>query len=193
MKKVRSSQASVLVLNWVKHSFSLWVSLKQVEDIKDVCLLRKMFDVIETRIRSLENLGYKVSSYGLFLIPVIANNLLQELNLFISRQFGFSGRWEIEQVLKVSKTEISAHEKTSVVLCYENEIDGKENPITAASLITRSSFITQKKKKKCVVPVSQQKKPIELVGWDFFYFEYFFYFYQTKTFLFSLKTNKDQH
>ena len=107
-----------------------------------------MFDVIETRIRSLENLGYKVSSYGLFLIPVIANNLPQELNLFISRQFGFSGRWEIEQVLKILKTEISAHEKTSVVLCYENEIDGKENPITAASLITRPSFITQKKKKK---------------------------------------------
>ena len=28
VKKVRSSKAVVLVLNWVKHSFSLWVSLK---------------------------------------------------------------------------------------------------------------------------------------------------------------------
>ena len=28
MKKLRSSQATILVLNWIKHSFSLWVSLK---------------------------------------------------------------------------------------------------------------------------------------------------------------------
>ena len=28
MQKVRSSQAAVVVLNWVKHSFSLWLSLK---------------------------------------------------------------------------------------------------------------------------------------------------------------------
>ena len=27
MEKVRSSQAAILILNWVKHSFSLWVSL----------------------------------------------------------------------------------------------------------------------------------------------------------------------
>ena len=35
-------------------------------------------------------------------------------------------------------------------------------------------------------------KKTELVGRDFFYFEYFFYFCQTKIFLFSLKTDKDQ-
>ena len=29
MKKVRSSQAAILVLNWVKHSFSLWVFLSR--------------------------------------------------------------------------------------------------------------------------------------------------------------------
>ena len=29
MKKVRSSQAAILALNWVKHSFSLWVSLNE--------------------------------------------------------------------------------------------------------------------------------------------------------------------
>ena len=30
MKKVRSSQAAILILNLVKHSFSLWVLLKKV-------------------------------------------------------------------------------------------------------------------------------------------------------------------
>ena len=29
MKKVTSSQPDSLVLNWIKHSFSLWVSLKK--------------------------------------------------------------------------------------------------------------------------------------------------------------------
>ena len=110
------------------------LNLKQVQDIKGACLLRKMFDVIEIQVRSLENLEYDASSYGPFSIPVITNKLPQKLNLLISRQFGSSERWEIEQVLKVLKTEISAREKTSVVSCYEN-------PITEASLITRLSFI----------------------------------------------------
>ena len=30
MEKVRSSQAVILVQNWVKHSFSLWISLKNI-------------------------------------------------------------------------------------------------------------------------------------------------------------------
>ena len=105
-----------------------------------VCLLRKMFDVIEIQIRSLENLGYEASSYGPF-TPVIINKLPQELNHLISRQLCSSEKWETEQGLKVLKTEILAREKTSVVSCYENEMANKENPISAASLITRTSFI----------------------------------------------------
>ena len=37
MKKVRSSQAAIFVLNWVKHSFSLWVSLIHLN--KEVCCI----------------------------------------------------------------------------------------------------------------------------------------------------------
>lgn len=51
---------------------------KQVEDAKYVCLLREMFDVIETQIRSLENIGYEASSYEPFLILVITNKLPQK-------------------------------------------------------------------------------------------------------------------
>ena len=31
IKKVRSSQPAVLALNWIRHSFSLWVSLMRVQ------------------------------------------------------------------------------------------------------------------------------------------------------------------
>ena len=34
-KKARSSQAATIILNWVKHSFSLWVSLKSLQSAKD--------------------------------------------------------------------------------------------------------------------------------------------------------------
>ena len=78
--------------------------------------------MIEIQTGSLENLGYQASSYRPFLIPVITNKLSQELNLLISRQFGSSERWEIEQVLKVLKIEISSCEKTSVVSCYVNRL-----------------------------------------------------------------------
>ena len=57
------------------------LNLKQAEDVKYVCLLREMFDVIETQIGSLENIGYEASSYGPFLILVITNKLPQKLNL----------------------------------------------------------------------------------------------------------------
>ena len=38
MKKVRNSQAAILVLNWVNHSFSLWVSLS-----KNICVNIKLY------------------------------------------------------------------------------------------------------------------------------------------------------
>ena len=78
------------------------------------CLLRKITGVIEIQTRRLENLEYEASSYGPFLIPVITKTLPQELNLLISRRLGSSERWEVEQVLKVLKTEISVHKKTFV-------------------------------------------------------------------------------
>ena len=57
-----------------------------------------MFDVIEIPIRSLENLGYKASHYGPFLVPFITSKLSQKLNILIRKQFGSSERWEFEQV-----------------------------------------------------------------------------------------------
>ena len=39
MKKVKSCQAAIVVLNWVKHGFSLWVSLKKSKAImRSLCL-----------------------------------------------------------------------------------------------------------------------------------------------------------
>ena len=56
------------------------LNLKQVENIKDVSLLRKIIDLIEIQIRSLENLGYDTSTYETFFIPVIITSRFKSLN-----------------------------------------------------------------------------------------------------------------
>ena len=37
MKKVKSSRAATFVVKWVKHSFSLWISLKRSGQSMDPC------------------------------------------------------------------------------------------------------------------------------------------------------------
>ena len=56
------------------------LNLKQVENIKDVSLLRKIIDLIEIQIRSLENLGYDASTYETFFISVIISSRFKSLN-----------------------------------------------------------------------------------------------------------------
>ena len=144
-----------------------FLNLKTVKYVKDKCLLGRLFDIIEIQIRSLKNLGYESDRYGPLLIPIITSKLPQELHLFISRQFECSEGWKIDQVLKILKTEITAKEKTSVVL-KENEIhDNNLNPISGASLINPSSFIKclfcdkKHKSEKCrIVTEIQARKNI---------------------------------
>ena len=47
--------------------------------------------------------------------------------------------------------------------------------------------------KKIMCDIRNISKNIESVGRDSFYFEHFFYFYQTNIFLFSQKTDKNQN
>ena len=143
------------------------LNLKTVEDVKDTCLFRRLFDIIEIQIRSLKNLGYESDRYGPLLIPIITSKLPQELNLFISRQFACSEGWEIDQVLKILKTEITAREKTSVVSKENETHDNNLNPISGASLTNPSSFMKclfcdkKHKSEKCrIVTEIQARKNI---------------------------------
>ena len=112
----------------------------------------------------MKNLGYECDRYGPLLIPMITSKLPQELNLFISRQFECSEVWEIDQVLKILKTEITAREKTSVV-SKETEIhDNNLNPVSGASLTNPSSFMKclfcdkKHKSEKCRIITEIQEK-----------------------------------
>ena len=47
--------------------------------------LQKLFDEIESNVRSLESLGVKANIYGSLLVPIITNHLPHQLKLVASR------------------------------------------------------------------------------------------------------------
>ena len=63
MKKVRSSQAAILVLNWVKHSFSLWVSLMNTLSKIPFYFVKKFLTKIQIYIWHLLIFGHCLQVY----------------------------------------------------------------------------------------------------------------------------------
>ena len=90
------------------------LKIPTVSDLKDISQLRLVYDNIETQIRSLENLNIAPETYGPLLIPVLQSKLPSDLNLIISRRFNNLDCWDITEVLKVFKEELSAREKAYV-------------------------------------------------------------------------------
>ena len=56
-----------------------------VSDLKNISLLRYIYDNTETQIRSLDNVTPE--TYGIWLIPLLQSNFPSELNLIISCRF----------------------------------------------------------------------------------------------------------
>ena len=58
---------------------------------------RRVYDKIESHIRSLQGLGVESKNYGCLLVPVILNHLPNDLRLIVSRKFDASGDvWELD-------------------------------------------------------------------------------------------------
>ena len=89
--------------------------LENITEVKDVSGRGKLFDTIDIQVRSLKNLGYEPDRYGPLLIPIITSRIPDDLNLIIRRRLDSADRWDIEIVLNVLKTEITAREKTVLV------------------------------------------------------------------------------
>ena len=64
-------------------------------------------------VRSLDNLNVTPERYGPLLIPVLQSKFPSEWNFIISRHFDdFLDCWDVTEVLKVFKEELSIREKT---------------------------------------------------------------------------------
>ena len=104
--------------------------------------LRKLYDTVESHVRSLNSLGISYHHFGPLLIPIILERLPNTIKLQISRKLG-KENCNIEQFLLVIHEEISARENFEYL--KQNDSDKKE----LNNQFTTSSLHTQIKVRKC--------------------------------------------
>ena len=73
--------------------------------------LRRLYDEVESHIRSLKALGVEHTSYGAMLAPVLLTKLPPDVRLIVSRKVGTGAK--IDQILKHVEEELTARERTA--------------------------------------------------------------------------------
>ena len=68
----------------LKHMEKL-ANLRVLSSDANINGLQKLFDEIESNVRSLESLGVKANIYGSLLVPIMTNRLPHQLKLVASR------------------------------------------------------------------------------------------------------------
>ena len=71
--------------------------------------LRRLYDCIETHVRSLKSLGVESSSYGTLLASVLINKIPEELQLIVSRKNGAKD-WNLDTLMVILGEELQARE-----------------------------------------------------------------------------------
>ena len=79
---------------------------------RNVVGLRRLFDSIESHIRSLNSLGVKVESYSSLLSSVLLNKLPEEIQLLVSRKVPEKD-WGLTSLLEVFEEELQARERVT--------------------------------------------------------------------------------
>ena len=88
-------------------------NLKQVSSERDVKALRKLYDSIETNVRSLKSLGVDFTQYGVLLIPMLMTKIPEEIRLMITR-LTKKDDWALDGFLKIFLQELEAREQCSL-------------------------------------------------------------------------------
>lgn len=73
--------------------------------------LRRLYDRVETNIRSLNALGVSADTYGGILSPVLIKKLPPELRLIVSREAG--EEWGLASLMKILEKELVARERAA--------------------------------------------------------------------------------
>ena len=116
------------------------LKLEPVSNIHEIVKIRKLYDSIETHIRSLANLKIESETYGTLLIPMILAKLPEEMQLLISRKVG-KDDWKLDELLKEFRIELEARERCSLLQSTTEKKEGarrKYEPSTSSALFTGS-------------------------------------------------------
>ncbi|CAB4007702.1 E3 ubiquitin- ligase DZIP3 [Paramuricea clavata] len=83
---------------------------ERVKDEKDLVLLRRLCDRVETHYRGLEALGIEKNTYSSIVVPHILDCLPESVRLIITREKDFH-EWDVENLLEPLKREIELREE----------------------------------------------------------------------------------
>ena len=126
----------------ISRHMDLLMNVESVSSHGNVKGLRRLYDLIESNVRSLKSLGVPADSYGSLLASVLMNKLPNELQLIICRKIG-EADWELEFILQELVREIETRERTGAVTTSSGtqpRRQFKENP-TAATLLSGGSIL----------------------------------------------------
>ena len=88
------------------------VSSKQ--NVKEV---RRLYDVVESNIRSLASLGVDSGSYGGLLASVLISKIPAELQLIVTRKLG-GDDWDLNALMPAFEEELQTRERKSLLLYF---------------------------------------------------------------------------
>ena len=94
----------------ISRHMELLLNLEAVTSQHNIKGLRRLYDTVETHVRSLKNLGVASESYGSLLTSVLLNKLPQELRLIISWRTS-EDEWTLDTLMKEVRQELEARER----------------------------------------------------------------------------------
>ena len=93
----------------ISRHMDLLMNVESVASHNNVKALRRMYDAIETNVRSLKALGVTSDSYGGLLSSVVMNKLPAELRLILTRKVE-DDDWQLDVIMEQLLKEIEARE-----------------------------------------------------------------------------------
>ena len=86
------------------------LKLNSVSTMADIKKIRQIYDQVEIHVRGLQAQRVDSSQYGTLLIPIMMAKIPEDLRLILNRQF-CGDNWNLDELLKVFKTELEAPER----------------------------------------------------------------------------------
>lgn len=110
--------------------------LLKVDAVPDQNLksLRRLYDTVESHIRSLKSLGVDSASYGALLCPVLLNKLPSDVRLIISRTVT-SSELDMDRLLQAFEDELQARERASDSTSSQRRHYGRSQPTSPTSAL----------------------------------------------------------
>jgi len=121
-----------------KH-MEILMTIEPVTSSRDLKVLHKLHDLVESHVRSLSAIGVDSASYGSLLAPVLLNNLPPDLQLIISRKSP-EGDWNLDPLLKIIEEEIETRERVQPKHSHSQQQKNTEQNIpTATNLMSNAA------------------------------------------------------